>query len=377
MRIGIFTNSYKPVNDSGVVNAINAMKYGLDKLKQEVYIFAPRYYSYIDEEKRIYRFPSINLPLKVRYPIAIPYSFKISNIVKQLKLDVIHTQHPFNLGKKGVYFAKKYKIPLIFTNHTKYEDYSHYAPFNQNITKRIIRYFHKKYLNLCDCVIAPSIHIKENLLNMGIKSRVEVIPYGVNFNLLKTGKHYNIKKLYSLENKKILLFIGRLAKEKNIPFIIKAFKSLSKKIKNSVLIIGGGGYEEENLKNLIYNLKLQNKVIVVGNIPHSEVINYYSVADLFITASTTEVQPLTLLESLTFGVPIVALRKSNLQDIVKDGKNGFLTGDSLESFSKKIEELLADKQLLSQLSENAKKTSQKYNIKNTSRKLLSLYNSLL
>ena len=373
----MFTNSYKPISDSGVVNAIESLQFGLSKLKQDVYVFAPKFPNYKDKQIRIYRFPSITLPLKVKYPIAIPYSFKISKIIKRIKLDIIHTHHPFNLGVKGAYFARKYNIPLVFTNHTKYEDYSHYAPFNQNLTKKIIRCMHKRYLNLCDCVLAPSTHIKENLLNMGINSRVEVIPNGINFDLIKNSKPTNIRKLYGLKNKKIVLYIGRLAKEKSIPFIIKAFKLLSKKIKNSVLIIGGSGPEEKNLKKLISDLQINDKVLMAGKIPHSETIKYYSAASVFVTASKTETGPLTVIESLACGVPIVALKKSNLQDIIKDGKNGFLTNDSLKNFSNKIEELLVDEQLLKQLSKNAKKTSHKYNIKNTSRKLLSLYKSLL
>lgn len=377
MRIGIFTNSYKPVYDSGVVNVVDNLRYGLTKLKQEVYIFAPKFPNYRDEEANVYRYNSVNLPLKVKYPIAIPYSFKISKMIKQSKFDIIHTHHPFNLGRKGAYFARKCNIPLVFTNHTKYEDYSHYIPFNQKFTKKIIRYLHKKYLNLCNCIIAPTANIKEFLLNIGIKSRIEVIPNAINLELLRSNKPHNIRKLYRLENKKILLFIGRLAKEKNIPFIIKAFKILSKKRKNAVLLIGGAGYEEKNLKNLVHDLKIQNKVLMIGNIPHSEVSDYYSAADLFVTASTTEVHPLTLLESLAFGVPTIALEKSNLRDIIENGKNGFLTEASLESFSRQITDTLNDESMLRMLSKNAELSSKNYDIKSISRKLLSLYQSLI
>lgn len=377
MRIGIFTNSYKPINNSGVVNYIIGLQYGLSKLNQEVYIFAPKFPNYGDKESKVYRFPSISLPIKVEYPIAIPYSYKISKIIKELKLDIIHTHHPFNLGRKGVYFARKYKIPLVFTNHTRYEDYSHYVPFNQSLTKKIVRYLHKKYLNSCNCVIAPTLDIKEYLLNMGMRSRVEIIPNGINFQLLKHKDNTNIKKLYGLENKKVLLYVGRLAKEKNIQFIIKSFKILSKKREDVVLLICGGGYEEENLKNLIEELQLQGRVIMVGNIPHSDVSNYFSASDLFVTASTTEVHPLTLLEALAFGLPAIALKKSSLQDIIKNEKNGFLTNNSLESFSNRIEEILNDENMLKKLSKNAKISSRKYDIEIVSKRLLFLYKSLI
>ena len=119
-----------------------------------------------------------------------------------------------------------------------------------------------------------------------------------------------------------------------------------------VLIIAGGGYEESNLKSLIKELKLQNKIVMTGNIPHSEVANYYSAADLFITGSITEVSPLTLLESLACGLPIIALSKSNLQDIVKNGENGFLTDESIKSFSERIDELLSNENTLKKLRKN-------------------------
>lgn len=171
--------------------------------------------------------------------------------------------------------------------------------------------------------------------------------------------------------------MGRLAKEKNINFLIKAFKILSERNKNVALIICGGGYEEKNLKNLIQNLQLQDRIIMAGHIPHSEVFNYYSIADLFITASITEVFPLTLLEALSCGVPTVALKKSNLQDIIKNGQNGFLIDDSIKSFSEQIGEILNDENLLKKLKKNAKLSSTKYSIENVSRKLLTLYKSLI
>ncbi len=378
MKIAMFTNEYKPMRDSGVVNAIEAYHLGLSRLKQEVHIIAPKFPNYKDKVPNVYRYPSINLPMKTLYPLPIPYSLKISKLVRKSKFDIIHTHHPFGLGKKGCKFARKYSIPLVFTNHTMYQDYSHYIPLiHQNLAKKIIKDVHKKYLSLCDCIIAPSQYIKNKLLKIVTNSRIEVIPYGLNHELLKNYKKSNIRRLYHLENKKIILFLGRLGKEKNISFIIKSFKFLSKKRNDAVLVICGRGHEEKNLKNLIRNLQIQDKVSLVGNIPYSEIENYYTAADIFITASTTETGPLTVLESLFFGVPVICLKNSNMEDKIKNGYNGFLVERSIKSFSEKIEELLSNESLLKQLSRNAKKSSRKYDVLKVSKKLLSLYKSLL
>src|SRR3989344_8349702 len=257
MNIGIFTNSYKPINDSGVVHAVDSLNFGLHELGHNVFIFAPSFPGYVDESPNVFRYPSFNLTGKVKYPIAFPFSAKISNIIKNLKLDIIHSQHPFSLGKKGAHFAEKYNIPLVFTNHTRYEDYSHYLPFNQTMAKKMIKYMQKKYLSNCDCVIAPTSSIKKYILSLNVDSRIEVIPNGINFDFLACGKEIDVKKKQDITGKMVLLYVGRLAKEKNISFLIKSFKALSKDREDTILLICGDGYEKTDLENLIAELGLQ------------------------------------------------------------------------------------------------------------------------
>ncbi|PIN78219.1 glycosyl transferase family 1, partial [Candidatus Woesearchaeota archaeon CG10_big_fil_rev_8_21_14_0_10_33_12] len=223
MKIGIFTNIYKPVIN-GVVNSISSFKKGLEELGHEVYIFAPTCPDYKDDEKNILRIKSVRLPLQNDYRISLPpLAKKMLDVIKQL--DVIHTQHPFVMGNYGSFFADIYNKPLIFTHHTQYDKYSHYIPFEQETVQMFTRWLVKDYANKCDCVIAPSESIKKMLLNQGIKSRIEVVPTGINLDVFGNPNREIIRKKYNLSlEQKLLLYAGRIAKEKNLEFLIKSFK---------------------------------------------------------------------------------------------------------------------------------------------------------
>ena len=373
MKIGIFTNIYKPVIN-GVVNSISSFKKGLEELGHEVYIFAPTCPDYKDDEKNILRIKSVRLPLQNDYRISLPpLAKKMLDIIKQL--DVIHTQHPFVMGNYGSFFADIYNKPLIFTHHTQYDKYSHYIPFEQETVQMFTRWLVKDYANKCDCVIAPSESIKKMLLNQGIKSRIEVVPTGINLDVFGNPNREIIRKKYNLSlEQKLLLYAGRIAKEKNLEFLIKSFKLVLNKKPNTYLMLVGSRTKKDYLVDLIKKLNLETKVFLVG---HSNAVqNYYGAADLFVFSSKTETQGLVLVEAMAAGIPVVAVDSAGVKDVV-DGKNGVLTKESLSEFSEKIIKLLENDALRKEMSQNARKTASNYSIQKMSRKMLKVYESVL
>lgn len=372
MKIGIFTNVYKPVIN-GVVNSISALKQGLEELGQDVYIFAPKHPNYKDNEKGIFRVESIKLSSKEKYRLSLPIFRKSSKVIKQL--DIIHTQYPFIMGNYASFFADIYNKPLIFTHHTQYEKYTHYIPFEQEITKKFTRWIVKDYANKCDCVIAPSESIKKMLLKQRIKSRIEVIPTGINLDVFGNPNRKIIRKKYNLgPEQKLLLYAGRIAKEKNLEFLLKAFKLVLNKKPNTYLMLVGRRAKKGYLINLIKKLHLETKVFLVG---HSSLVqNYYAAADLFVFSSVTETQGLVLVEAMAAGTPVVAVDSPGIREVV-DGKNGLLTKESLVEFSEKIIRVLDDSKLRKKMSENAIKTASNYSISKMAKRMLQVYKSIL
>lgn len=372
MKIGIFTNVYKPVIN-GVVNSISALKQGLEELNHDVYIFAPKHPNYKDDEKRIFRIESIKLSSKEKYRLSLPIFRKSSKIIKEL--DIIHTQHPFIMGNYGSFFADIYNKPLIFTHHTQYEKYTHYIPFEQETIKMFTRWIVNDYANKCDCVIAPSESIKKMLLKQGIRSRIEVIPTGINLDVFGNPNREIIRKRYNLgSEQKLLLYAGRIAKEKNLEFLLNAFRLVLNKKPNTYLMLVGKRTNKRYLVDIIKKLNLQTSVFLVG---HSNTVqNYYGAADLFVFSSVTETQGLVLVEAMAAGTPVVAVDAPGVRDVV-NGKNGFLVGNSIREFSEKIIKVLDDNKLREKMSQNAIKTSSNYSISKMSKKMLQIYKSVL
>ena len=372
MKIGIFTNIYKPVIN-GVVNSISSFKKGLEELGHEVYIFAPKHPNYKDDEKGIFRIESVMLSSKEKYRLSLPIFRKSLKAIKQL--DIIHTQHPFIMGNYGSFFADVYNKPLVFTHHTQYEKYTYHIPFEQEITKKFTRWIVNDYANKCDCVIAPSESIKKMLLKNRIKSRIEVVPTGINLDVFGNPNREIIRKRYNLgPEQKLLLYAGRIAKEKNLEFLIKSFKLILNKKPNTYLMLVGCRTKKSYLVDLIKKLNLETKVFLVG---HSNAVqNYYGAADLFVFSSVSETQGLVLVEAMAAGIPVVAVDSPGVRDVV-DGKNGFMVQNSIREFSEKVIKVLDDKKLRENMSENAIKTAGDYSISKMSKRMLQVYKSVL
>ena len=165
-KIGIFTDSYRPYN-SGVVRSIETFSTELTAQGHELYIFAPSYRD-CENESRVFRFASIPAPTNPDFTLAVPISLKLKPTIKRLDLDLIHVHSPFVLGRVGARYARKLGIPLVFTFHTLYEQYVHYFPFGQNITRELTQKWCADFANNCDMVVAPTGVVGEYLQSIEI-----------------------------------------------------------------------------------------------------------------------------------------------------------------------------------------------------------------
>jgi len=376
LKIGTFTDSYKPYT-SGVVRSIDTFSSEFLTLGHEVFIFAPNYPN-CPKENRVFRFPSVPAPTHPNFSLALPFSFRIRNVVENLNLDVIHVHSPFLLGRVGARYAKRLGIPLVFTFHTLYEEYVHYVPFARGITKDLTQRLSSDFCNQCDLVITPTKVIADHLKSLGVKTPVINIPTGIQVQEFTSGDTNWLREKFNIgKDKKVLLCVGRLGKEKNLEWLLESTARIEKEFPAIHLVIVGGGPEEENLKQKTEELKINDKVTFTGVLPKEKVINCYRGSDLFIFASVTETQGLVIGEAKAAGLPVVAVKAYGVSEMVEDGKDGFLTDLSQEEFANRVLLLLKDEYLRKKMSKEAVINVNKISARNCALKLLHCYLDLL
>ncbi|HFR3426141.1 TPA: glycosyltransferase family 4 protein [Streptococcus suis] len=330
MRIGLFTDTYFP-QVSGVATSIRTLKTELEKLGHTVFIFTTtdedvnRY-----EDWDIIRIPSVPFFAFKDRRVAYAGFTDALKIASRYKLDIIHTHTEFALGILGKMVARELGIPVVHTYHTQYEDYVHYIAKGRIIRPGMIKYFVRAYLRDLDGVICPSEIVEDLLTGYDIPISKRVIPTGIDLAKFERPEiseedTAELRSQLGIEiDETMLLSLSRISHEKNIQAIIKAMpKILSENPKVKLVIVGGGPYAAA-LEDLIAELALEEHVQLTGMIAPSDTALYYKAADFFISASTSETQGLTFLESLASGTPILAHVNPYLKNVVTDKMFGTL-----------------------------------------------------
>lgn len=374
MNIGMFSDCYHP-SINGVVSAIATLKKELERQKHNVYLFAPYFKNYAEKEKNIFRFFSIPYPFQKEHRMSFPFPLKNFKTIPLLKLDVAHLHTPFPIGMIGMYAARKNKIPAVFTHHTLWEKYAHYFPLlPKPIGVKTAIALCRNFANKCQMVIAPSMGVKNTFSSQGVKTKIEVMPSGINYEKFADGSAEKFYKDYpELKNKKILAYCGRLGKEKNIEFLFRAFKIISAKMPNAYFILIGDGPERKNLENYRNELSLQNNTLFTGYLEQNKIADALSASAAFIFASQTETQGLVIQEALASGCPPVAVRATGVEDAVNDGIDGYLVSADEKEFAEKVLFLLENPHICEKFSQSGKDIVKEYSIENTARRIVDIY----
>jgi len=325
MKIAFFTDTYHP-QVNGVVTSIGTLKSQLERLGHKVVIITVKL-PHTGNETDVIRLSSIPFPMQKEHRVAMFYSYKTIRMIKKEKFDLIHTHTEFSIGTFGRIVAGKLNLPLIHTYHTMYEDYTHYVTkgVGDRYAVKLVRKLSRIICNKSDCVIAPSEKTAGILKDYGVRSRLSVIPTGIDIKRFYPDPEiYNSfrDKLGIDRSAKILLFVGRLAKEKNINVLIKAMPEIVKTNSDALLLIAGDGDEKANLVDLSEKLRVSSNIVFAGEVKYTEIDKYYKMADFFISASTSETQGLTYIEALASGLPVIAKYDSNLENVVEERYNG-------------------------------------------------------
>ncbi|MDO8529456.1 MAG: glycosyltransferase [bacterium] len=388
MNIAIFTNNYLP-NPYGVSGSIESFRKHFEKKGHTVYIFAPRRKNYTDENLRVFRYPSIDIRYKIKFPIAIPYSSRMDAIINNLDLDIIHSQHPNLLGTAARKWADKKNIPLVFTWHTLYDQYAHFVPFiPAKISSKYIISKAVKYANQSDFVVTPTNSVKEIIKKWGVTNEnIEAIPTGVEEEFYQNPDRNELREKFNIkENEILLLLVSRFTQEKNIKFLFNSVIKVLKNNSNVKFLAVGEGYLLPKLKKITAENNLEERITFsgiaekVGNADlHSLPIkNYYAAGDIFVYASKSETQGMIITEAMYCGLPIVAVNATGVCDLVKNNQNGFLVSEDENEFSGAIEKLIKNSELRKKLSETSKKIAREnFTDSICGEKMLKIYESLI
>lgn len=385
MRIGLFTDTYPPFIN-GVSTSVLMLKQGLEKLGHEVYVVTVNDESFsYKEEDGILKIPSFPIGLMNFRQTGI-YPIKAFNIIKKWKLDIIHSHTEFSIGTFARLISKQLNIPLVHTYHTMYEEYIYYITkgYFNSASKKLVEYL---TLFLCDKtideLIVPTEKTKELFKDKyKVKREVYVIPSGIDTTRfykenIDKNEIINLKKDLGLKKTDfIVLYVGRIAKEKSIDFLINNFNSVLNRIPKAKMIIVGDGPDIKDLIDLTRKKGLENKIIFTGKAPWTDVPKYYSLCDLFVTASKTETQGLTVMEAMGASKPVVAIRDESFELMITDKKDGLFFDDE-KSYVDMIYEIYKNKKLRDEISFNARLTADKYSPYNYAKNVLKVYDKVI
>ncbi len=343
MKIALFSDTYAP-EINGVAIHVAALKEGLESLGHEVLVVTtnPKDKDTF-QEHGVLHCPSIKLKRIYGYGLSMPINMKQYQIIKRFNPDVIHIHTEFGIGLFGILVSKMLKRPVIYTLHTIYDDYVYYVvpkpliKTGQRIFYKYIRSLYKR----ATVITGPSPKSHEYLINAGLHRNVEIIPNPVDvdrFSVENVGWEdiVNVKKTYNIpENAFIGCIISRVGKEKSIDVLLNYIEKYSKVNENFRFLIIGDGPAKSGLEQQAKKLGIDNIVIFTGKIPNNKLLPYYAACDVFLTASLSDTNSISMLEAMAMGLPIIQRNDPINKGQVIENVNGFIFNDE-NSFIEKL-----------------------------------------
>jgi glycosyltransferase involved in cell wall biosynthesis len=374
MRIGMMADAYKPYV-SGITNYIDLNKRYLEKAGHDVHVFTFSEPNHVDDEPRVIRSPGLPLA-DTGFYLSLRYSREAKKLLQTM--DVVHVHHPFLSGRLALHYCRPLQIPIVFTNHTRYDLYAQaYLPMLPGeVSEGLLRAYMPSFCEAVNLVISPSPGMEKILRQLEVSSHIEIVPNGVELARFFQAEPLSRADYGFEENDILLIYTGRLGPEKNLGFLLQAFAGVAQAVQKVRLLIVGDGPIKEELNGLIQDLQINDSIQFAGMIPYDKMPGYLAMCDVFVTASVTEVHPLSVIEAMAAGLPVMGIHSPGVGDTVEDGITGFLSAENLPAFTAKLTRLCLQIQLRQKMGRAARKASSQYAIERTTQMMLKHYEKL-
>jgi 1,2-diacylglycerol 3-alpha-glucosyltransferase len=379
MKIALFTDTYPPEINGVSVSVGLHQKVLIDQGHDVLVITTNPFGKVIDIDSGIIRIPGVELKKLYGYRLSSFFSAKAYQFIRQWQPDVIHIHTDAGIGIFGKITAFFLKVPTVVTYHTMYEDYTHYVGFLKGLASRVVKQFSKSIAETCTEFISPSLKTKEKIRSYGVDRYINIVPTGIDFSRfqltsLDNTKLNEIKKQWVLPGEKVLLSLGRVAKEKSMDVILKGFsKVIQSNVENIRLLMVGDGPDRHGLIELANQLGISKFVSFVGAVPIQDVPYYYQLADVFVSASLTETQGLTFMEAMVSDRLVLCRFDENLADLIRHQQTGFIFSDE-DDFVRQVKSMLSlTKEKREQIKRDVANAVNQYALPNFYQNLIEVY----
>lgn len=376
LSIALFSDSALPVLN-GVSVSIDCLVRELRSRGHGVHVFTSAYPGHRDDDPNTHRFRSIHTPWTTDYPLAVPPFYSKLREFRRHKFDLVHTHTPFTVGFVGLRWAESHEIPVVSTYHTHYDKYAYYMPL---APKRYLRYKIAKHMNFyynrVGQVVTPSEASQRWLMRHSVKTPITVIPTGVPAPRMVDRAHVR-SELGFKPGVRVVLYAGRIAREKNIGLLLDAFALARRSLPSLEFMLVGDGPARGEFVALARKLGVGDHVRFVGAVKRHLVDDYYAASDLFVFSSMTETQGLVVMEAMNYGLPAIVVQGGGASEAVHDGVNGFTVRNEPAAFAEAVLGVLADDGLYATLSEGARKTARSFSVPATTDRIVEVYDRAL
>jgi 1,2-diacylglycerol 3-alpha-glucosyltransferase len=372
----MMADTYKPYV-SGITNYIDLNKRVLEAEGNEVFVFTFGDLDYKDDELRVIRNPGVALA-DTGYYLSLRYKTAHRKLLQTM--DVVHVHHPFLSGRLALNYCRRAGIPIVFTNHTRYDLYAQARMplMPTEVSQGLLQAYMPDFCDAVDLVISPSQGMEKVMRTFGVQSPIEVVPNGVDMGPFEQAEPLPRSDFGFIEENILLVYAGRLAPEKNLEFLIRSFAGVSQVISNVYLLIVGGGQKqfEDELKTLPSKLGIGDRVQFAGMVAYDRLPSYLAMCDAFVTASVTEVHPLSVIEAMGTGLPVLGIDSPGVGDSISDCETGLLATNDMASFTARMTYLCMNRDLRKRMGQAARQASAQYDIERTTRIMVQHYNRL-
>ena len=375
----MMTNTFTP-HVGGVARSVQSFTNEYRKRGHRVLVVAPEFEGTPENELDVVRMPAIQNFNGSDFSVALPVPGPLFSALDRFKPDIIHSHHPFLIGATAVRLAYTHEVPLVFTHHTMYEQYTHYVPGDSQALKRFVIGLSTSYANLCDQVFAPSESIAGVIRQRGVTVPIAVIPTGVHTELFIRGDGAGFRRAMNIPGQALVIgHLGRLAPEKNLEFLAHAVAEFLKAHNQAHFLVAGVGPSREEMRQIFDRQGVSSRVHFIGVLQHRELADALHAMDVFVFTSKSETQGMVLTEAMAAGLPVIALDAPGVREVVEDGKNGrLLKSEDIALYVAALHWFFSlSEEQLRQLKQSAIDTSQKFSIERTADRALALYEKLI